>query len=175
MDVLKGLSLDYAVGQSNMGGTRGKLYYVPATHVKTWPEFEVDGVTLKTAPVLLTGKQWFEVYFTKDTGSVNNKKVGELDAGSWETTAKFFHPKVRSELVQLVNVFTNGPFILVMKDGNGIQRVVGSPELGAYLTEGDVDGGMAAKDRNGASFTFVASSPTPAPICEFPISLTVAV
>jgi hypothetical protein len=171
MDVLKVLDLDFAVGQINMGGLRGEVFYTAAQHVETWPALDADGVTYSTAPVLKKGKRWAKVYTTKDTAGVTDKGVGELDGGSYETELEFFHPKIRVELIQLVNIFTNGGFIFVVKDGNGLRRVVGSPELPAYRSAEDVNAGKAAKDRNGVSFKFNASSPTPAPICNFDISL----
>ncbi len=175
MDAMTVQDLDFAVGSTNLGGTRGKVQYVPATHIKTWPEYDADGITLSTPPVLETGKRWADIYTTKDTSSVEDKEVGELDGGSWETDLEFFHPKVRAELLTLKMIFTNGPFVLVVTDGNGVKRVVGSKDLPAYRTPGTISGGKTAKDRNGASFKFTASGDRPAPICAFPISLAPAV
>jgi hypothetical protein len=174
MNILKVMDLDFAVGQINMGGLRGKVYYTAAQHIDVWPALDADGVTMSTAPTLLSGMRWAEVYTTKDTAGLVDKGVGELDGGSYETELEFFHPKMRVELIQLINVFTNGGFVFIAKDGNGIMRIVGSPELPAYRTTTDANAGKAAKDRNGVSFKFTASSPTPALICAFPISLAPA-
>lgn len=175
MDVLTVMDLDFAIGSTNLGGTQGKVQYVPATHVKTWPEYEADGVTLKTVPVLYTDKRWAELYYTKDTGSISDKPVGELDGRSYETEIEFLIPKTTADLIKLITLFTNGPFIFVMTDGNGLRRVIGSPRLGAYCTASDTISGKSAKDRNGVSFKFMASGAKPAAICEFDISLAKAI
>jgi hypothetical protein len=167
--------LDFEEGSTNLGGTAGKVYYVPASHVQSIPAPGADGVTIDQPIVLKSGKRWASVYMTRDTGAVMDKPVGEMDGRSYENELEFFHPKVRAEVIKLQQLFTNGGFIFVVKDGNGIQRLIGSIDHPAYSIDGGGNAGKAPKDRNGVSFKFSAACATPAPIYGSVISLAPAV
>jgi hypothetical protein len=169
------MDLPFEEGSTNLGGTSGAVYYVPASHIKTFPAPGTDGVTIDTAIELLTGKRWGQIYMTRDTGSVVDKPVGDMDGRSYEVELEFFHPKIRAEVIKLQQLFTNGGFVFAVKDGNGLMRIIGSPDHPAYATNGEGNGGKAPKDRNGVSFKFSAASATPAPIYDQAISLAPAV
>ena len=155
--------LDFEEGTINMGGTAGKVYAIPASQVEsiTYPSdgsmtVAKDGVKFKP------GKKCAEIYTTADTGSVKDQEAGEKDAGSFETNAEFWTPRISDKVLALKSKFVNGGFILFMKDGNGTWRIIGSKDHPAYRVAKEISTGQNPKDKNGASFAFVAASATPA-------------
>lgn len=153
-----------------MGGTAGSVYYAPASHFATFVLDDTQDEVVLTSYTLKPGKKMGQIYMTRDTGSVVDKEVGEMDGGSFETELEFFHPKIRVEVLRLKALFSNGGFIFFVKDGNGTMRAVGSPDHPAFRMPADINGGKAPKDRNGASFKFSAANARPAPIYEGSIS-----
>ena len=167
--------LAFEEGQINMGGTAGTILYVPASHVATLVLDDTKQGVVVTSLTLKTGKKWSSIYTTRDTASVVDKEVGEMDGGSFETELEFWTPKIREEVLRLKALFSNGGFIFAVKDGNNVQRIVGSPDHPAFRVAADISAGKAPKDRNGASFKFSAANARPAPIYTAAIALTVAV
>ena len=158
-----------------MGGTSGTVLYAPASHFATFVTDALQDEVILTSYTLKAGKRLAEIYMTRDTGSIMDQEVGEMDGGSFETQLEFFTPRIRKEVLRLKALFSNGGFIFFVKDGNGVMRVIGSIEHPAFRVPADVNGGKAPKDRNGASFKFSASNARPAPIYEGAVSLTAAV
>lgn len=169
------VDLEFEEGQKNMGGTAGTVLYIPASHIGTYTLDQTEDEVVLAAIAPKTGKKWGSIYMTRDTGMVEDTEVGEMDGGSFETQLEFFTPKIRKEVLRLKALFSNGGFIFAVKDGNGVQRIIGSPDHPAFRVPASIAGGKAPKDRNGASFKFSAANARPAPIFNGAISLAVAV
>ncbi|MGI4870428.1 MAG: hypothetical protein ACRYFX_04530 [Janthinobacterium lividum] len=155
--------LTFEEGEINMGGTAGKVYAIPASKVKSIAAPAAGTMTVPAAGVVFeTGEKCAEIYTTADTGEVKDQEVGDKDSGSFETNAEFWTPKVSDKVLALKSKFANGGFILFMKDSNGTWRIIGSKDHPAYRVPKEITTGKAPKDKNGASFAFVAASATPA-------------
>jgi hypothetical protein len=155
--------LEFEEGTINMGGTAGKVYAVAASDVESITPPPTNSMTVPTGGVKFkTGKKCAEIYTTADTGEVKDTEVGDKDSGSFETNAEFWTPRISDKVLNLKSKFANGGFILFMKDGNGTWRIIGSKDHPAYRVAKEIATGKAPKDRNGATFAFVAASATPA-------------
>jgi hypothetical protein len=157
------VDLDFEEGTINMGGTAGKVYAIPASQVESITPPPTDSMTVPAGGVKFKpGKKCAEIYTTADTGQVKDGEVGEKDAGSFVTTAEFWTPRISDKVLTLKSKFSNGGFILFLKDGNGTWRIIGSKDHPAYRVASDIDTGKSPKDKNGATFKFEAASATPA-------------
>ncbi|MGI4865434.1 MAG: hypothetical protein ACRYFZ_16040 [Janthinobacterium lividum] len=155
--------LEFEEGTINMGGTAGKVYAIPASDVEEITPPVAGSMTVLAGGVKFkTGKKCAEIYMTADTGEVKDVEVGEKDGGSFETNLEFWTPRISDKVLALKSKFANGGFIFFIKDGNGTWRIVGSKDHPAYRVPKEVGSGKAPKDRNGATFAFVAASATPA-------------
>jgi hypothetical protein len=154
--------LDFEEGTINMGGLAGYVFAIPARDVESIPAH--DPLTFEVAgPIVLKpGKKFSSYYQTPDTGEVKDVEVGEKDSGSFEINAEWWMPSINGSVLKAKSDFANGAFILVMKDSNGVQRIVGSKDHPAYRVPGEITTGKAPKDRRGASFKWQAASPWPA-------------
>ena len=153
--------LTFEEGTINMGGTAGNVYAIPASQVK---EIVAPAAGSLSTPTIITktGQKFADIYATADTGEVKDVEVGDKDSGSFVTNAEFWTPRISDKMLNLKSKFANGGFILVMKDGNGTMRIIGSKDHPAYRVPGEIATGKAPKDRNGATFKFEAASATPA-------------
>jgi hypothetical protein len=155
--------LDFEEGTINMGGTAGKVYAIPASQVESITPPPTGTLTVPSGGVKFkTAAKCSEIYTTADTGEVKDVEVGEKDGGSFETNAEFWTPRISDKVLYLKSKFANGGFILFLKDGNGTWRIIGSKDHPAYRVPAEIGTGKNPKDRNGASFKFVAASATPA-------------
>lgn len=169
------LNADFEEGTTNLGGLTREIFYAKASDVKLIPapvDYAAGGITVTTAITCKTGKQFGRIYVTADTGQVTDKEVGEKDGGSFETELDFFHPRISEQLLKLKRLFSNGGFIFLATDGNGVMRIVGSLDHPAYRVAAEAKTGMAPKDRNGGNFKMVAASATPALIYTGVVPLT---
>ncbi|RNI27648.1 hypothetical protein EFA69_16145 [Rufibacter immobilis] len=159
-------------GTENMGGLVGEIYAAPASEVESITVAE-DGVTA-TAIKMKAGKKMSRIYFTKDTGKVEDNEVGERDGGSFETTLGFFHPGNSAAVLKAKKKFNNGGFIFLAMDAQGQMRVVGSKLYPAYREAGSITTGGTPTERRGATFNFKAASNGPALIFTGTVPLEVA-
>ncbi len=166
--------LDFEEGTINMGGLAGYIYAAPVSDVESIPAPAAGTLTVATAIVMKTGKKFTQIYMTSDTGEVKDVEVGERDGGSFETQLEWWTPAINEALLKLKSQFANGAFIFVVKDANGLKRIIGSLDHPAYREPGEINAGKAPKDRRGASFKFKAASPTPALIYTAEVPLTPA-
>ena len=155
--------LIFEEGTSNMGGTAGHIWAIPASDVLSIDAPTVAGTLTTSKITFKTGKKCVQIYMTADTGEVKDTETGDKDAGSFTTGLEFWTPRISDKVLALKAMFANGGFIFVVKDGNGVMRIVGSKDHPAYRMPGEITTGkVAGKDKNGASFKFEAASATPA-------------
>ena len=172
MPVLELTDLLFAEGTENMGGLIGEIYAILASDVESIT-LAPDGVTA-TAIVLKAGKKFSRIYFTKDTGKVEDAEVGERDGGSFETSLSFFSPGNSATLLKLKKMFNNGGFIFVAMDAQGQMRIVGSKLYPAYREPGNITTGGTPTERRGGTFNFKAASNSPALIFTGTVTLEAA-
>src|SRR5690606_2054704 len=147
-------------------GLIGEIYFCPAEDIATLPELSAVGA-LDTAAasnfVCKTGKKFYRIYHTQETGRVDYNTVGELDGKSKQNLLTFFYPGDDATLAAQERLLQNTPGVYICKDTKGNLRVLGvtnfdpattelSLESPAYLQTSNGTTGAAGSDRRGTTF-----------------------
>jgi hypothetical protein len=176
--------LNWNVGHENMGGTAGKMFFLPIEDVDeaaSTVAVDPDGVTLTGDIVPKSAKKFIEIYHTRGTGELRDELVGERDGKSYENMVEFFFPGSKKEISAFKKAVANTPGILICQDTNGNQRIIGVAILNgtaisygfpAYLESAPSTSGKASSDRKGTTFTFKAEAPHDALFYEGVVTLT---
>ena len=147
---------------SNMGGIAQYIYLAYHTDVLTWPTDPVAPATIEdlgelTGDVICkTGKRFFPMYLTDDTGEFKIESVGEVDGKSFVMKLTIFHPGLQKKILGLMNATKNENLAIIVVDNEGQQFLMGS-ELRPAIYSGSPDNqgtGKATSDRRGMSFEF---------------------
>lgn len=158
-------------GQDNMSGLVGDLYWCPAEDVDMTspPALDADGVTVTGTIALKALKKFFRIYHTRGTGKIDDTMVGERDGKSFEVMCVFKFPGDTPEYVNLMKEGKNTPILLIGKDAQGRQRLVGmsllngslSMDLPAYFDAETGTTGDQASSAKGHEITVKAESNHP--------------
>ncbi len=113
-------------GADNMGGIIGDIFFVPMNNVDTTqlPAIGADLVITGNV-VLLPLKQFFAIYETRGTGKIDDNTVGERDGRSKEVMFEFKFPGDTKEIISFARQVQNQPGVLIVKDPQGQQRILG--------------------------------------------------
>lgn len=163
----------WASGQDNMAGLIGEIYFCPAEDIETLPALSAAG-SLTTATdadiTCKTGKKFYRIYHTAETGKVDYNTVGEIDGKSKQNVLTFFYPGDDDILAAQERLLQNSPGVYICKDTKGNLRLLGvtnfdpastvlSLESPAYLQTSNGTTGAAASDRRGTTFEVVHKAP----------------
>lgn len=163
-------------GSDNMGGYKNKIAFIPETAVSVVPALPdkpsavEDYVTAAGAFTFIesAGKP-VPIYATRSTVGYKAEQQGEDDCKSSKITGEFFHPGSKIEAAAFARQVCNTPGYLIIEDEEK-QILVGQLGYPCTLTA-SFDGGKAAADKRGWSFTFAADSVAPMIIMGTPIDL----
>lgn len=168
-------------GDDNMGGLRTIAYWALHTDFTAYPTPDAptradatniaDLVTITTAPTFKSGKGWKKLYNTEDTGMVDSNQQGEKDGKSFLNKIKLFHPGAGAQVMGLLAYINNAGCIFIGVDAEGKKRLVGSEHYPAKINTLSITTTETAAGRKGVTFEAQCSSPRPAPICAFSISV----
>jgi hypothetical protein len=161
----------FAKGQYNPGGI-SRVWYCPIVDIATMPAPADPATatdmgslaTLASAITCATGKQFQEIYCTLETGQVKCQMVGQRDGKGFENSAELSFPGNTALLLGFEAYFANTPLIIIVKEKNGVLRVIGDLDNPAELDTADGQSGQKIADSRRTVLTFKASSSTPAPI-----------
>jgi hypothetical protein len=146
----------------NMGGLIQKVFFAYHADVLTWPTKPIAPATVEENGVLtgelamVTGKRFFEMYITDDSGELTFESVGEKDGKSFVVHLSFFHPGLQKKLLGFMNAAKNENLVLVAVDNNGQQFILGDQYRPATF-EAAPDGSGTGKEtasRRGISLEF---------------------
>lgn len=121
-------------------------------------------VTYSDDIVMKTGKQFFQVYCTLETGQVKSTLVGSRDGKGYETSVEISFPGNDPVFLGFKAYGANRDFILLVKEKNGKVRVIGDLDNTAIIDSDEEMSGQKIADARKSTLTFKASGPTPAPI-----------
>ena len=157
-------------GSDNMGGLVGDLYYAPTEDIDftTPPTLDADGVTVSGDITMKTGKFFNRIYHTRGTGKIDSTVVGERDGRSFENICEFKFPGETPEVVAFERQVLNTPLVVIGKDAQGRQRLLGinvikdtagtsdvlTLDFPAYLESLNATTGAAGSDAKGHTFQF---------------------
>ena len=166
----------WPAGADNMGGYKGRIAFIPETSVSVVPTLPkeakatADFVTATGAFTFLeSGGKPTPIYATRATVGYKAESQGETDCKSYKISGEFFHPGKKVEAAAFARQICNTPGYLIIED-NESQQLIGQPGYPCTVTA-SFDGGKAAADKRGCSFTFEADSPAPMIIMGTPIDI----
>ena len=166
----------WPAGADNMGGYKGRIAFIPETSVSVVPTLPkeakatADFVTATGAFTFLeSGGKPTPIYATRATVGYKAESQGETDCKSYKISGEFFHPGKKVEAAAFARQICNTPGYLIIED-NASQQPIGEPGY-ARTVAASFDGGQAAADKRGWSFTFEADSPAPMIIMGTPIDI----
>ncbi|MCX6231121.1 MAG: hypothetical protein NTZ33_06215 [Bacteroidetes bacterium] len=148
---------------SNMGGIAQYIYLAFHKDIKTWPTEPLAPTTIEdlgelTGDVVMnTGKRFFEMYLTDDTGDFKIEAVGETDGKSFVMHLTIFHPGLQKKILGFMNATKNENLAIIVVDNEGQQFLMGSP-LRPAIFNGSPDANGTGKEtsaRRGMSFEFI--------------------
>ena len=162
-------------GQDNLAGLVGEAYICPTDEILTVPALAAAGGLVTAAAIITnkTGKKFWRIYMTDETGSVNSKIVGERDGRAVETILKLKYPGDDAAVAQFVRDWQNTPSVIIFKDAKtGLFKLLGVSNLDkattvlsitipAYLETGDMNSGdkRAASRGSELSWKFTCAHP----------------
>jgi len=145
----------------NMGGITQKVYYALYDDVATWPTKPTSPATLEANAALTgdivmdSGKGFYELYITDDTGEFKIECVGEKDGKSFVETLGLFHPGLGTKILGLINVAKNENLVLIVEDNNGAKFLMGDENRPATFDKGGNMGtGKETNARRGLEMEF---------------------
>lgn len=148
---------------SNMGGIAQFIYLAYHADILTWPTEPAAPANIEALGVLTgdiackTGKRFFPMYLTDDTGEFKIESVGELDGKSFVMHLTIFHPGLQKKILGLMNATKNENLAIIVVDNEGQMFLMGS-ELRPAIYNGSPDSngtGKTTADRRGMSFEFI--------------------
>lgn len=166
----------WPAGSDNMGGYKGRVVFIPETAVRSVPLLPIirvataDYVTAAGAFEFISeSDKPIPIYATRSSVSYKAEPQGELDCKSFKLSGEFFHPGKRVEAAAFARQVCNTAGYLIIEDGEN-QQLIGQPGFPCVISSG-FDGGKAAPDKRGWSFTYEADSVAPMIILGTPIDL----
>ena len=150
------------INGENMGGLIQEVYFAYHADVLTWPtkpdiplDIGENGV-LTGDIAMVTGKRFFQMYLTDDTGEFNIEPVGEKDGKSFVLHLSLFHPGLHKKILGFINAAKNDNLVFIVKDNNDQMYLMGDA-LRPATFEGSPDGAGTGKEtaaRRGISMEF---------------------
>jgi len=146
----------------NMGGLIQEVYFAYHVDVITWPAkpdtpLDIGENGVLTGEITMdTGKRFFQMYLTDDTGEFNIEPVGEKDGKSFVLHLSLFHPGLHKKILGFINAAKNDNLIFIVKDNNDQMYLMGDA-LRPATFEGSPDGAGTGKEtsaRRGISMEF---------------------
>lgn len=120
---------DLAWNQSeqNMSSLRGEIYACPAEDIDwtTPPALNADGVTITGDIVCKTGKEFIQLYHTKNSGKVMSEPAGEKDGRYKDNSIEFFFPGNKKAVIAFEKDALNTPWVVIVKEADGTVLVLG--------------------------------------------------
>jgi len=151
-------------GGCNPGGIAQKIFYAFWEDVKTWPTkpdlatvTALEDLAVLTGDIIMqTGKRFFELYLTDDTGEFKIETVGEKDGKSFVEHLSLFHPGLQKTVLGFINAAKNANLVFIVEDAAGQMYLMGDSQRPATL-DGSPEGigtGKETAARRGVSMEF---------------------
>ena len=171
-------NIKWPQGVYNPGGTSGPTLYAFEEDIASFPEL-ADPETATTfdslvevteAIVMKTGKQFYELYCTLETGELKSTVVGPRDGKGFENSMEISFPGSKAEFLGFQAAAANRNLVFIVPEKNKTLRVLGSKADPAALDTAEGTSGKAISDARATVMTFKASGGTPPPIYTLPLA-----
>lgn len=144
----------------NLGGLVG-FKFIHSSAVETWPGVFNGKVT--TSLTLKAGHEWLTGYSTPETLSFDEEGDDNPNGPIYDRLISGFVPGEKDELLDLMSQMQGQEFILLIKDPNQKQRLIGSHGT-PVLFGGSYNTGATRQDLRGFKFKFTGKAIFRAPI-----------
>jgi hypothetical protein len=165
------VAINYPKGKYNPAGITTVWYAFPED-IATFPTL-ADPETATTfaslveytdAITMKTGKRFWPLYCTLETGQLMCKQVGSRDGKGYEITGEISYPGNDSTFLGFKAFGANRDYILIVREKNGVLRVMGDLNDTVTIDGDDEASGTKIADSRASKMTFKCSGSTPAPI-----------
>jgi hypothetical protein len=165
-------SITHPTGKYNPAGMT-KVYWCLASEIATFPVLDLPEtvgadysslVTYDAAITMKSTKLFRELYCTVEEGEIKSTVVGSRDGKGKENSLEISFPGNDAAYLGFEAIALNEQFVFIVKEKNGVLRVLGSLEDPAYLDSGDATSGKKIADSRKNVLTFKGSGATAAPI-----------
>lgn len=144
----------------NLGGLVG-FKFVHCSAVDSWPG--IFNSKVSQALLLKPGFEWLTGYSTPETLNFDEPSKETQNGPYYEKIVSGFVPGDKEELLALMEQMDGRMFILIIKDTNGQDRLIGSH--GDFLTfYSTYNSGSTRQDQKGYNFKFTGSAIFRAPV-----------
>lgn len=154
----------------NVGGIVQEVYIAFASDIATWPELPAPAVN---APLQLaeagawngdivqgTGKKFFKLTFTDETGTFTITQQGEQGAESYLYQLDISRAKMNALIFGFENAVRGRKLVIIVKDKNGTCYLMGDKLNAAKMTAADASTtGTAVTDKNNVPLRFTYACP----------------
>lgn len=162
-------NLTWPDGSGNIGGTGTTHYYALQADILTLTAPAPGGtpalgdlVTVTEDIVMKSGKKFYSVYSTLDTGQVEDKMVGSFDCKSYESSFSFNFPGTQAAALELIANFANSTMVFIATEADGTHRIIGGQIIGAKLEDGSTTTGKKTSDYKGTMLKVTSRGTKPA-------------
>lgn len=164
-------AIQWPQGRFNPAGVK-RVFYAFQDDILSFPTL-ADPETALTfeslveydaAIVMKTGKQFFPLYCTVETGEIQSTIVGPRDGKGYENTLTISFPGNEAEFIGFKTASANRNLVLIVEEKNNKIRVLGDLNDPAFMDTDESTSGKAIADGRTSVISFKASSATPAPI-----------
>lgn len=159
-------------GTQNLAGIVGNIFFAPVADIATFPTMSAAGAGDTTTDdiVMKSGKKFFQLYHTDETGKLDATMIGERDGKANECLLEWNFPGDSAELIALKRQMQNTPGVYICKDTDGNYRILGvvnldptstatTGDIPAYMEKGDFTSGAKRGDKRGTTFQVKWSGP----------------
>lgn len=155
----------------NVGGLVQEIYIGYAEDVATWPKLPApagDSSTMSLADagtwdgdiVQKTGKKFFKVVYTDETGTFTITQQGEQGAESYLYQLDISRAKMNATIFGFENAIRGRKLVIIVKDKNGVCYLMGDSLNAAKMIAADASTtGTAVTDKNNVPLRFTYACP----------------
>ena len=155
----------------NVGGIIQEIGIAYADDIATWPELPAPAgnsstMDLATAGawagdlVQKTGKKFYKVIFTDETGAFTITQQGEQGAESYLYQLDISRAKMNAVIFGFENAIRGRKLVILVKDKNGVCYMMGDKLNAAKMVAADATTtGTAASDKNNVPLRFTYVCP----------------
>jgi hypothetical protein len=153
---------------TNHKGLNQVIYAIRKADITTFPALTTtpttgaQKITRTGTFTLASGKFFKKITLTAGSGKLIPKASGAGPRQMSNTTElEFKRAVVDAEAYGWLYENQNEELVFIVPNRNGVQVIMGDPEQGCYLSEGQIDNGGVAADEAGLTVKFAHDGPAP--------------
>ncbi len=121
-------------GADNMPGVGTTIWGIPKGDLATIQVPGADGVTISSAHIPKSGKGFYGVYNSLESGELKSSMKGGIDGRYQEQSFEGFIPGIRAEVLSMLRKAQNVEMIWIVETANGQKIQLGDRIYPAYIS-----------------------------------------